>query len=211
MATPRQVKFMIDLGDDPDHARGATFDQAKYTIDALIKVRDAKKKAAPVMTEPPAQKSTTDTKVIMQMLDLLPDGYFAWTPTDDAEITFVRVKRYAHTAKNKWAGTTLVSTQHSETLMPAWALWPSGRISRYRNARHNFDIEIVINGLIVDHRAAALRYARLKGNCCVCNKDLTDPRSRHYGIGPECEKSHGYLIAEVDESNDGKSYEMLVH
>jgi hypothetical protein len=148
---------------------------------------------------------------VLALLDSLPDGYYAWTPALDADVTFLRVKRYPMTAKNRWRGSVLVQTQHSDELIPAWCLWPSGRISRFRTGHSGIDIELIINGLIVDHKRASKLYSQLKGNCCICNKELTDPRSRHYGIGPDCEKTHQYLINEIDDENDGVPWERLAH
>lgn len=217
-ASPRQLSFIADLGGDPLLCRGYTHSEASKVIDNLLVAKGRKARmteAAPAPTPAPTPepdqpwKSTTETKVFLPMLDSLPDGYYAWTPDIDANVTFLRVKRYPSSAKNRFAGSVLVQTQHSDELLPAWVLWPSKRISRYRNGRNNFDIETVINALIVDYRACAMRYAQLKGNCCICNKELTDPRSRHYGIGPDCEKTHGWVITEVDENNDGVPWERL--
>ena len=223
--TPRQLDYILDLGGDPILCRTYTREEAHKVIDNLLVAKGRKARMSGTHTWSPTYKpepepepeperpsrSTTETKVVLPLLDMLPDGYYAWTPALDAEVTFLRVKRWAPTAKNRWAGATLIQTQHSDELLPAWVRWPSGRISRYRNGRDGLDIETVINGLIVDHRRAAQLYAKLKGNCCICNKQLTDPRSRHYGIGPDCEKTHQSFIAAVDDENDGRSWEQLAH
>jgi hypothetical protein len=216
-ATPRQLAFIADLGGDPVLCRTYSKADAHKVIDNLMvakgkKARMSEPTPAPSYSPPPtAPRSTTETKVVLQMLDLLPDGYYAWTPALDADVTFLRVKRYPVSAKNRWRGGTLVQTQHSDELIPAWFLWPSGRVQTFRTGHSGIDIELIINGLIVDHKAAAHRYAMLKGNCCICNKELTDPRSRHYGIGPDCEKTHQYVINEVDSSNDDVPWEHLAH
>jgi hypothetical protein len=220
-ATPRQLKFIADLGGDPILCRTYNWHEASKVIDNLLVAKGKKARmseptpatvyTAPVTPSREPSRSTTETKVVLQLLDILPDGYYAWTPALDADVTFLRVKRYPVTSKNQWRGSVLVQTQHSDELIPAWVLWPSGRISKYRSGHSGIDIETVINGLIVDHKAAAHRYAMLKGNCCICNKELTDPRSRHYGIGPDCEKTHQYIINEVDSSNDDTPWERLAH
>jgi hypothetical protein len=204
--TQPQIDYIANLGGDPLAASRMSRKQASDNITMLQRLAKAKERS---MTHTPPQRSAS-TKVVVAMIDRLGDGYYAWTPTDDSAVTFLRVKRHKDTAKNQFAGSLTVQTQHSDTLMWAWQLRPDGRVSRFRNGQRNFDIEDIINGLIVDPRTAQIRYSRLKGNCCICNKDLTDPRSRHYGVGPECEKSHGDIIADVDEANDGQPYEALV-
>jgi hypothetical protein len=52
----------------------------------------------------------------------------------------------------------------------------------------------------VDPNGCALSYAEVLGHCCKCGKELTDPRSRWYGIGPDCEKRNANHIRLVDES-----------
>lgn len=207
--SPRQIKYIEDLGGNSSEAwaKGYTYDQASTLINNLLLVKKGRDRVTdtPATPAPPART----TKVILEMLDFLPDGYYAWTPALDAEVTFVRVKRYDAKARNRWSGSTLIQTLHSETLMPAWVRWPSGQTKVLRHGQAGLDIETVINGLIVDHKTAAKRYAQLKGNCARCNKDLTDPRSRHYNIGPECEKHWGWMISEVDEDNDGVPWERL--
>lgn len=219
-ATPRQLAYIDDLGGDPLLCATYTIHEASKVIENLLVAKGRKARMTATPTPPPVpepspepvpSRSTTETKVVLALLDGLPDGYYAWTPALDADVTFLRVKRYPVTAKNRWRGSVLIQTQHSDELIPAWVLWPSGRISRFRTGHSGIDIEVIINGLIVDHRRAALLYSKLKGNCCICNKELTDPRSRHYGIGPDCEKTHQSIINEVDDQNDGTPWERLAH
>lgn len=58
------------------------------------------------------------------------------------------------------------------------------------------------------YRAA---YGQDAHRCGDCNRELKHPRSKHYGIGPECETKpeNQYLIEIVDEANGGLPWEAL--
>jgi len=44
---------------------------------------------------------------------------------------------------------------------------------------------------------AMLRYGKEKGRCAYCGRSLTDPLSRHRGIGPDCwEDKHVHFLNE---------------
>lgn len=158
---------------------------------------------APVAPVPaqPTRRNTLESTVFTAMLDMVPDGRYAWQPSEEVPLTFIRLKRYDAKARNRFAGATVVQTQHSETLKLAWVWWPSGKISV-----HNSRICDVINGVIVDYKRCRKRYSAELNQCGICGKTLTDERSRWYGIGPDCETRHEDVIWEVDEEN-GHSYE----
>lgn len=59
-----------------------------------------------------------------------------------------------------------------------------------------------------DQRKAALQFGHDYWKCCICGKSLELPRSRHYGIGPECEQKYPDIITQVDEEY-GSSWEEL--
>lgn len=130
-------------------------------------------------------------EAMLPLLDSVPDGYFGIDLYgDEKNIKYLRVDRVTHGAKK---GCLKIQTVHGDRLEDAWAKWPSGKISVY-----SFEIEELILALMTDHAGAARRYARTIGKCCRCRKRLTDERSRHYGIGPECEKYRPEIIAMVD-------------
>lgn len=130
------------------------------------------------------------TFVLTPLLDRVPDGRYALQMADE-EPTFLRVVR---PARGKWAGCLKVQTQHGERYEEAWCLWDDGRVGVFK-----VSVEDYINLLISDYRGAARLYAKIKTRCARCNTELTDERSRHYGIGPECEKYWSWMIDQVDE------------
>jgi len=191
-ATERQIWRVGKEGGDQDHARRLTKMQCIKYIDGLIKMNA--EKGAPV--EDPRQKA------IIQMLSLVPDGYFAVHPDDETPYTFLRLTR---PKKGKFQGTTKVQTQHSDILKPFLTVWPSGKVwKREHTALDKLEL------LVANYRDAGIAYAREMNHCMSCGKQLTDPRSRHYGVGPECEREKGFdwLIAQIDEQH-GHTFEWL--
>lgn len=141
--------------------------------------------------------------MVKALIDLVPSGYFAVQTESGAHIDFLRISR---PTKKQYAGTTKVQTQHGPNLDVEAVLWPSGKWSVYKRGV----IEMLML-LVADIHTAAVRYAEKMHTCMRCNAELTDPRSRHYGIGPECELKMGYgwVIEEKDERAGG-SYEYLL-
>lgn len=154
-------------------------------------------RAAEPLTDP-------KTNMIKGLIDSLPDGYYAAQLAEGEPVTFMRVSR---PKRGTFSGTVKVQTIHGENLMNAWVLWPSGKVSIYSRDREGIKDALLL--LLTDYRNAALRYAQLIGKCCRCNMRLTDDHSRHYGIGPICDKIWEWIIVLVDEKNDGKSFEQL--
>jgi len=136
--------------------------------------------------------------MIAGLLTMVPDGYYAVHEYEGGPIDFMRVSR---PKKNKYAGAIKV-----QTVMGSWmnvrlkgepdaALWPSGSLSVYdRSGR----VEDRLLLLVADAQGAARRYAKKLGHCCRCNASLTDEKSRHYGIGPECVKHWPHIVEQVD-------------
>lgn len=147
----------------------------------------------PVVPQPPARihMNMNETGVFIPLLEKVPSGYFAWQPDADTPLTFIRISR---PNRGNFRGCLKVQSQHGPNLRLDWLLKPNGVVTVWRR-----EIDNVLNGLIVDYRHAAKVYALEKGCCCRCNTDLTDERSRHYGIGPECEKHWEWMIVERDE------------
>lgn len=158
----------------------------------------------PVVARPTYGRPRLENTVFTALLDSVPDGRYAWQPSSEVPLRFIRLKRYAKTARNRFAGATIVQTQHSDDLKLAWVWWPSGQISVYDNG-----ICDLINGVIVDYKRCRKTYSEHLNQCGICGKTLTDERSRHYGIGPDCETRYPEVIDEVDDQNDGRTYEQL--
>ena len=141
----------------------------------------------PVTAEP---TSSDKLKMFSTMLARIPEGYYALDLGEG--LRFIRVSR---PTRGDYAGTMKVQTIHGQSLRLVWLLRRTGTMSVYDRS---FDIEAHILTLIADHKKAAWEYAKKIGKCARCNTRLTDPRSRHYGIGPECEKHWPEYIDEID-------------
>ena len=202
----RQLAYIVNiLGGDENAAKCMDQGAASTYIDNL-KRGDKPVSSEPVAVpwSPPAPpKKFVDPRLalVTNLVDIIPDGYFATQTEEGAPITFLRLSR---PKRNKLAGATKLQTQHGPSLETEAVLWPSGNWSIYRPRIID---ELML--LVVDYRNAALRYAHHIGKCCRCNSPLTDERSRHYGIGPICDQVWLWVIEMVDEQNDGKSWEQL--
>ena len=146
----------------------------------------------------------TDSRVVMiqAMFDMVPDGYYAVDKGDETPFKCIRV---ATRKVGKLKGIRTIETQHGEYFKIQCAFTHEGE---WRTLPHVSFIEWLML-LVTDHQGAAIRYGREIGRCCRCNKDLTDARSRHYSIGPECEKHFPWVIEAVNLMHDGKSYEEM--
>ena len=52
----------------------------------------------------------------------------------------------------------------------------------------------LLTHLAEDPAGYAARHGKLTGNCCFCNRTLTDPRSTSAGFGPVCASRYGLTI-----------------
>lgn len=186
MVTPAQLSYIENLGGNRHAARNLTRKAASELID------DLKKGTHMTAIPQPAPARTVDPKVAMiaGLIDAIPDGYFAVEEYDGGHVDFMRISR---PKRNKYAGSIKIQTQHGDRLEVRAAKWPSGTLSIYDQR-----VVRMLLLLVADYRTASMRYARKLGRCCRCNAELTDDRSRHYGIGPECEKVFPWVIEEVD-------------
>lgn len=194
-ATPKQLNFLKKLGCPKSETYGITCNQASALIDRY------KEDAVNV------QAASTDPRLDMAkaMFDMVPDGYYAVTNGDNP-LKFFRVNTIrTQRGRGLPAGTRKIDTQHSEEWIPRVTVYPDGRW----HMRPGFSAEDVLI-LVADYEDAAYRYGREIGQCARCNKTLTDERSRHYAIGPECEKHWPWMIEKIDLKNDGLTYEQLL-
>lgn len=201
MVTQRQLDYIRDiLKGDPVYAAKLTRKQASKYIDDLKAGRAPKVTTADGDTPGEEVKATTKSDLIKGLMSMVPDGYFAVRQQDGAPITFLRVAR---PKGGNFRGAIKVSSQHGPALEPRWALWPSGQVSVYRWMGH--DIEEALLLLIADWKGATRLYAEKMKKCGRCNTKLTDPRSRFYLIGPDCEQKPGwgFWIEDVAEERGG--------
>lgn len=201
-ATQRQLDYVRDLGGDIKFASSLSVERCSKYIDNL----KAKKATAPV--ERRAVVTDPRLDMVKALLPRVPSGYYAVQKQAGDAIKFIRISRpkvRANVRSNRFAGATKIQTQHGPRLEEAGALWPSGSWSIWD---HFLPDALLL--LVSDHHTAARRYAKEIGNCMRCNADLTDDRSRHYGIGPECEQKDGWEWAiEIVDEEHGASYEQL--
>lgn len=190
-ATSRQVAYVAHLGGDALHAAKLSKGDCSTYIKSL-------QSAPSVSAEPSAPPVKPKPKVPLELFNAVPEGYYAWQLDTDTPLTFLRVSR---PTRGKYRGTTKVQTQHGPNFLIAWVSWPSGQVIEYR-----YGTEAALLGIIVDYRHAARVYAMKKGKCCRCNTELTDVRSRHYGIGPECVK-HWPWYTEMVDNELGHTFE----
>lgn len=194
MISPRQKTYLLDLGFDAFNDRW-TYDEASAKITELTR-------------QPRRTAVTVDPRLEMvkALIDLVPNGYYAVQREAGAHIDFLRISR---PTKKQYAGTIKVQTQHGSgygrRLDVEAVLWPSGKWSVYKSGV----IDMLLL-LVADQHTAAVRYAEKLGCCMRCTADLTDRRSRHYGIGPECETKPGWgWVIEEKDDRAGGSFEYL--
>ncbi len=186
--TPRQVQYLKSLGATRNElytpeGMPLSINQASALID---KLKAEERNVAKMNDE-------TDPRIRMVsgMLDGIPDGYYAVRPDSTVNYTFIRISR---PKSGRLKGCIKVQTQHSDDLILRAVRYGSGRLALNTNT-----IVESLMLLVVGHQSAAMVYGQEIGKCCRCNKALTDDRSRHYGIGPDCEQVWTWVIDLVDE------------
>ena len=200
MVTEAQLKYIRDLGGDVVHAAKLTRVDASSYIDELRR----KPKAVQPVTVPPAPVEDPRLTMAKTMLTTVADGYYATQKEEGASVFFMRLSR---PKTGKYAGGIKVQSVHGSpikpTLMDAMLYFPDsgkyyfeGRYSREAIWREKLIESILF--LVTDSWGCQRRYAEKMERCCRCNASLTDDRSRHYGIGPECEKHWPHIIEQVD-------------
>lgn len=127
------------------------------------------------------------------MLLATKDGRFAVRPDDDSEWKFLRLSR---PRKGSAAGYLKIQTLHSERWMSAVDIHTEIPTNLHV---HNKAIVPALMLVAIDPATGILNFARELDVCGCCGKQLTDDRSRYYGIGPECEKKWPEMITNADE------------
>lgn len=178
----RQLDFIRDLGGDVQMAMKYTKRGASLYIDRL------KREGKTAVTTAPNRQQT---KIPLEMLHDLPDGYYASRPDSEHPYTFFRVSR---PKSGNFNGALKIQTQHGPDYKLALVVYPGDRIY-WSNLAVEDDLLLVV----VDRNGCAIAYADKIGRCMRCNTELTDERSRWYGIGPECEKHWPQIIDIVND------------
>lgn len=200
MVTERQLDYIRDiLKGDAVYAAKLTRKQASAYIDELKKRPKVITTPAPEDEPMPVEVAkTTKSDMIKSLISMVPDGYFAVREQEGAPITFLKISR---PKRGNFRDGIKISSQHGPSLEVRWVLWPSGRVSVYRWPGHEIEDDLLI--LMADWKSATRLYAEKKKKCGRCNTDLTDPRSRFYLIGPECEKHWPWWIDDVAAERGG--------
>lgn len=186
-ATKKQIKYVSDLDGDVEWATKLTTKEASNYIKRLIKEGNT------VTTNPIENAPNRQTTMIpMDMLLNVPAGRYAVRPDSNSKHRFFRISR-PKTGNMK--GSFKVQTQHGEDYKLAMVIWPSGSLTWY-----NMSIEDDLALVVVNTNGAAIEYGQVIGRCCRCGKELTDDRSRYFGIGPECEKVWPQIIDIVTDT-----------
>jgi hypothetical protein len=133
--------------------------------------------------------------MIAGLIDLVPDGYYAVQSYEGGHVDFLRISR---PKKRQYAGSIKVQTQHGGfgdgKFNVRAAFWLG---SKTLSVYYEPIVDMLLL-LVADHQSAAVRYAEKASRCLRCNAKLTDERSRHYHIGPECEKLRPDVIEAID-------------
>lgn len=193
--TARQLQYIIDLGGDGNRANLMSFQEASKYIDEL--------KAA----NREERKVSKDPRLTMLdgLIDRVPDGYYAVARDNGIDIDFLRISRPVTkpgSRRRQYDGALKVQTKHSDDLVVAAVQWPKvSNTDTYNWSIYKPAVIDMLMRLVVNWQGAAQLYAQKLNQCMRCNKDLTDARSRWYGIGPECETKPGWewVIGSVEE------------
>lgn len=198
--TEPQMRYIGRLGGDQTYAAKLTKQEASEYITRLQKGEG--------VTQPARSTNPAEDPRLQLLEGLLPqirDGYYATQMEEGAKINFIRISTPKRKTRSRMSeATRKIQTQHGPRLEIAAAIWPDRRWSLWD--QRVIDMLML---LVVDPRGCLMRYSRELNHCCKCNTELTDERSRHYGIGPDCEKLWPDIIEEVDAEHDGKPFELL--
>lgn len=160
-------------------------------------IADAKRTAGDtIKTEIPPTPKAWPFNTPLAMVEHMREGRYAVEvklenkPTD---WVFIRVSR---PTRGKMKGSLLLQTQHSDYYKHLIIKRPGGSIWV---AQQGEKIDIALMMIAADPFTSAINYGRELGCCSRCGRELTDERSRHYSIGPECEKHWPEIITYVNE------------
>lgn len=184
---------------------GLTRADASAMLDRLIEARNTREAAlAHATREPDAEPVMKRTSLGLPaaMLFDIKEGRYAVSLTGTKKLDFIRlsiVKPPKGRARRSYVGCLKVQTQHGESLQTRAYISPEGEVYLVSTTMSENRLTEIFMAIIVDQKKALHLYGREKGMCCRCGKELTDERSRHYGIGPECEKKWPAFVPEMDD------------
>lgn len=192
MHTIRCARGHRHQGETPVAAKAAVFRCARGASNLAANVKAA---VPPVVTPEPRPWPFITPE---QMVRSIRDGYYAVAPSGNDAVTSDHVfLRISHPKTGKRKGAMVVQTQHSDDYRPFITFWPSGKVYVAQRGTH---LDNALMMVAADPFTCAQRYSKIFEVCSRCHKQLTDKRSRWYGIGPECEKHWPEIINEVNET-----------
>lgn len=184
--TPKQLKFYRELCTKKGHDEQPVPGTKRLMSDRISYLLTLKDATVDLDKLPP-----------LDMLNLVRAGRYAVPNLELTEYIFVRVAR---PKTGRSAGQTIVQTRHGDAWTERLRYHSNGRlVSRARADVKGMDLSDVIIAIITDQTTAAIEYATRAGCCARCGKELTDDRSRFYGIGPECEKDWPHFTGQVED------------
>lgn len=131
----------------------------------------------------------------LSMVKRIRPGRYAVPNNDNTEYIFMRISM-----PRKYKGHLLVSSKHSDSWYRRVMYAPDGKVVSHNNqAIKGMSLSDILISIVADQTTAAIEYATRANECARCGRELTDDRSRHFGIGPECEKNWPHIINEVTE------------
>lgn len=189
---------------------GKLYSNGQWSPDPVTATSPVDASAAPGVTPPPTPPPAAvpyamqpGTSVPLPMLEATPNGYYAVRLDENDPYHFLRINRPQPRkgVRTKWVGCIVVQSQHSDNLKHILMYAPLDARPLDKSEwlwvfRPDWEKYIIL--AMVDVLGAGRAYAKELKQCCICGRALTDERSRHYGIGPECEKGHPDIIEYVD-------------
>lgn len=146
---------------------------------------------------PAVRPNDWDFKTPRAMVEAMREGRYAvevTLPGQHKDWVFVRVSR---PTRGKKAGCLVLQTQHSDYYKTLLVIFPSGSVWF---AQRGEKLDMALMMIAADPFTSAMNYGRELGCCSRCARELTDERSRHYSIGPECERHWPEIINYVNET-----------
>lgn len=184
---------------------GITAREARDTLNRLIEGKERREASMRAAQPTEVDTSTihkTELGISAEMLFDIREGRYAIPTRGTTRLDFVRLSVVKPSKAGKFVryqGCLKVQTQHGESYKTRAYIARNGEVALTSNTMDATYLTAIFMAIIVDQKAAAHRYGREKGMCCRCGKELTDERSRYYGIGPECEKKWETFVPEMDE------------
>lgn len=191
--TQPQIDYIINhLDGDPMKAIKYTKKGASNYIDQLKREKRERERAQSPQAGMYDAPNRRATKIPLNMLHAVPDGYYATQQDSTRPLTFFRISR---PKSGKYKGALKIQTQHGPDYKMALEVWGDDRVYW-----HNIAVEDDLLLVVVDPNGAGTTYANEKKRCRKCNTELTDERSRWFGIGPDCEKMWPHVIDIVTDT-----------